>query len=601
MIIVLAVVGTSLAYLFMATNVFKNDKELFAEYMEQNKQYLNQLVDSNIYATHEGIKQRDVYESNTTISASYSEGGEISNPINELEVKLKSQKENDYRYQDAQILFEDERYLEIEGIREQDIYGIRFSNALREFLSIRNSQNLQEEANKVGVEEENLEKIITIINNEQSLLDEIITKEEIVNLIQKYMNIVVENFNNATFSSQKNAMITYNNNTIKTNAYVATLSSNQVQNMIIQLLNNIKEDQTILDLMNEEEQTEFVNKIDDKIENLGIDKEVPTIKITLNEQDKKVVRTTVEIGLEKIIIENLTENGQIKTKIQRSILNNTQQEEQNIEIIKNTTESQEEYKIIAEIIEGGSSYIIEFNVNMTTNNGLLTTNADMKYVQGIKEFGLQLENVINVEQIENKVIIDEKNNVVLSDLSDVDRNRILGIVKTGVPQILNAKKTELLEKTQIEEFLQMLMPGWLKEFLPEQEQEQPETPDVPGQNQEQPEEPQITPTEINKFNSKFEFYTGESVSAANVKILLDVVKVNLKSIEFIPIENNEEESTNQDEVKETIKLNIEKDKENVELANQVLTKIDDREKYKVSITYKDSNGMIDYITITEIQ
>ena len=37
---------------------------------------------------------------------------------------------------------------------------------------------------------------------------------------------------------------------------------------------------------------------------------------------------------------------------------------------------------------------------------------------------------------------------------------------------------------------------------------------------------------------------------------------------------------------------------NEEAANQVLEKINDKKKYNVSITYKEFNNLIDYITIT---
>ena len=85
-----------------------------------------------------------------------------------------------------------------------------------------------------------------------------------------------------------------------------------------------------------------------------------------------------------------------------------------------------------------------------------------------------------------------------------------------------------------------------------------------------------------------------------MKILLDVVKTNLNSIEIIPVETTGEEESDEENKKENIKLIIEKDKENVELANQVLAKIEDGKKYKVSITYKNTNDIIDYITISEI-
>ena len=240
-ILVLAVAGTVFGYLFFATNTFKSGKELFYKYIAQNNEMLNTLLDSSITTTLDSVKQQSVYESNTTINVTYSEGGEISNPINDLEIKLKTQKENNYKYRNAQILFQDAEYLAIEGIRYEDIYGVRFPTALKQFLSVRDSENLEQIADKIGVDINTIEKGIEIINNDNSLIETVISKEEINSLIEKYINIIYENINNATFSKQNNVMITYNGNTIKANAYNLALTSEQVQNVIVQILNNIKE------------------------------------------------------------------------------------------------------------------------------------------------------------------------------------------------------------------------------------------------------------------------------------------------------------------------------------------------------------------------
>ena len=593
-ILVLVIVGATFAYLFIATDTFKSDKELFAKYMKQNKEVFNEILDSSIYTTLENTKEQDTYESDTTINTSYSEGGEISNPINELSFKIKTQKENNYRYRNAQILFEDTGYLGIEGIRENEIYGIRFTNAMKEFISIRDSGNLEQEANNIGMDLETLEKCISVINNDESLINEILTKEEQKYLIEKYIGIITDNINNANFSKQKGAMITFNNSTIKTNAYMASLDSNQVQNLILQLLNNIKQESIVVNIIGEENESKFIEKIDNIIDNLGIDKEIPTIRITTYEQKGITIRTVFEIGLEKITIENSNQNGQTKTKIQRNVLNNEQQEEQNIEMTKTKNEEQESYNIIANIIEGENSYLIESNVQMTSNNGILTTVGNIKLTEGIIKIELAIENIINTTQIQDKIDINQ-NNVILSDLDKETRERVLNIVKTGVPEILTNRANELIEKLQIQQLIQKAMSGIIENIPNEENPVEPAE-----QNPTETEEPQMSQIEINKFNAKFEFYTGETVSAENVKILLDVVKTNLNSIEIIPVETTGEEESDEENKKENIKLIIEKDKENVELANQVLAKIEDGKKYKVSITYKNTNDIIDYITISEI-
>ena len=220
-IFVLAIAGTVFGYLFLATDMFKTDKELFAKYAIQNKEMLNTLLDSSISTTLDGVKQQNVYESNTTISAVYAEGGEVSNPINDVNIKIKTQKENNYRYRNAQIVLGETEYLAIEGIRNEDIYGVRFPTALRQFLSIRDSDNLEQDATKMDIDKSTIEKCMEVINNDQSLIGMVITKEEINSLIDKYLNIISENLNNASFSKQNNAVITYKGSTIKANAYTA--------------------------------------------------------------------------------------------------------------------------------------------------------------------------------------------------------------------------------------------------------------------------------------------------------------------------------------------------------------------------------------------
>ena len=84
-------------------------------------------------------------------------------------------------------------------------------------------------------------------------------------------------------------------------------------------------------------------------------------------------------------------------------------------------------------------------------------------------------------------------------------------------------------------------------------------------------EEEISQVEINRFNAKFEFYVGNTVSGQNVKTLLEIVKDNLKSSQIIQIENSEDNETNdvQDE-KYTIKLDIEKDVKNEEQIGKVI-------------------------------
>ena len=73
-IAILCIGGGIFAYLFIATDTFRSDKELFAKYISQNTEKLQMLVDSHTIKTYKNLQTEDKYESNTNIKMTYSEG-----------------------------------------------------------------------------------------------------------------------------------------------------------------------------------------------------------------------------------------------------------------------------------------------------------------------------------------------------------------------------------------------------------------------------------------------------------------------------------------------------------------------------------------------
>ena len=576
-IVVLAIVGTVLGYLYIKTDFLKSNKELFGKYIMQDIQKIQEITQSNIYQTYKDIKNKNMYEMNTDINISYSEGGEISNPFNGLTFNFKEQKDNGYSYRNAKILYQDESYFEIEGIKDEDLYGIRFPNEIKQYLSIRNTDNAQY-LEKVGINEEILVEIMQILDNNNLLINEIFTEEEIKTLANKYFNIIKEGIENASFSNQKNVLITLNNNTIKANSYTATLQPNQVQEIINQLLGNIENDEIILNKIDEIglDKEKFINQIDEYLENLGIDQQLPTVKITVYSKDGETLRTVIEYGVEKVTIENSIDNNVQKLNIQKIVLNDNEQKEQTIEIQKAQENSNENYNIKLNIVNGTQQENIEFNIQMQNNNDYIETITNIKYIEEITNIEITLNNTVNTE-ITESTQLDETNNIILTDLDDATRENVLNIVKTAIPERITSRIQELIEKLKVQEYINQLVTP--KEELPQEEEPIEETENSGGE--------QMSQVDINRFNAKFEFYTGNEVSSGNVKTLFDIAKSHLNSVEIS--ENGE------------IKLIIEKDKENTEQMNKALEQIEDKGKYKVAITYKDSNGMVDYITINKIE
>jgi len=562
-VLALVIAGAVFAYLFLATDVFKSNQELFMKYISQEIDTLERNLDFQMFEAYEGLENQNKYESNTNIKIIHSEGGEVSNPLNNLTAKLNIQKndEEQYLYADAQILYENEEYVEAEIIKEQDIYGIRFSDAVKQFITVKKDENIEMVANDIGIDVELLE---TLINESEK----IISKERIITLKDKYLNIIIQELMNGTFQKQKNAIITYNDVSTETNAYSVSLSSEQVENMLVQILNNIKNETKISDKDN------IIEQIDEKIKKLQEELEVPTINITVYEQNQKTIRTIIDVAGHKVTIENIEQIDGAKTKIDYSNLSAEQEEKYEIEINKQNAENQENVEIMINVIIGEDNYTIFSSSQMQLLNDKIEVNIEVDHKQGITTTSAIIENEINLgKDFEKAQVLSSDNNILISSLEQQRRQDLIKVLKEIVPQKVNERIDMLKVKFRIMD-------------------EQGEGGQTEGENT-------ISQVEINKFNSKFEFYTGDEVSAENVKMLLDVVKNNLANYEII---NNEpqEDSTSTEEIKFNAKLIIEKDVQNQEAINKMLEKIDDNAKYKILIFYKEGNGLIDYITITEV-
>ena len=575
---VLAVAGTVFGYLFFKTDILRMSNELFAKYINQNIEIYNKLSDSKVLNTYKNLKDEDKYEENSELTVTYSEGGEISNPFNNLKAKLNVQKDNDenYYYADGQIIFAEEEYLESEIIKEKDVYGVRFSDVAKQFIGVKNDQNLEETAKDIGIDSIYLNTIMNIIDGTQSASEEVISTQNAEDLKNKYMKILTDSIAKGTFSKQKKAMITYNNATTKTNAYTVSLSSQQVENMLIQILNTAKSDTTLLDKFSSFVDEEDINaQIDEQIRKINEEYEIPTLKITVYENSKKTIRTVVELGSNKAIIENTETNGTIKSNIQVSLMQDENINQYAIGITRKNLNDNEENEIKLTDLnnEDDENATIAITSNLQKDSTSATIETGVSYKKGILSIGVSINDEIKFgSDFEKKQTLAERNYIVLNDLSSERRKTIVEDLKKKVPEKAELRTELLLEALQLKKST---------------------APDVPDY-----EMPQV---EINKFNSKFEFYAGDQVSASNVKVLLNIVKDNLGSAEITPINPENASGVIRDEdIKYNFKLNIEKGKSNEQESQNVSDKIKDKKKYKVTINYKEINGLIDNIIIEEL-
>lgn len=575
-ILLLALAGIG-AYLYIATDVFKIDKQLFSKYISQNVETINQLADSQTQKTINDLNNQEKYEATVKLKTTYSEGGEVSSSLNDLSATIDVQKDqaDKYFYADGQVLLGDQKYLESELIKDQGTYGVRFTDVVKQFISVKDDNNLETVASDLGTDSLTLEKIMNVIDGTSDVEEEVISDSDSQKLKEKYSKIIIDTISSGTFKSNKNAVITYNNNTVKTKAYTVTLSKEQVENMLVQILNQLKTESIIVDKLDAQKEM-YQGYIDQLIEKLTEETDVPEVKITVYEKDNVTIRTVFEIGLNKVTVENTNTNGKINSRIQIAVVNSDKTDQYSVNFSKENTDQQEKFDIVVEIGEDDDKYTISLSNQMNKSGSDIQIDSSINYKKDILNATLDVISDIKIgSDFEKKQTLSDNNNFVLNDADENVRKNIIQQLKVRVPEKANSRLELLINAL-----------GFGNNV---------ENNNTDNSNTE------MTQVDINKFNAKFEFYTGDEVSAENVKTLVEVVKNNLGSYEINQVNDNENSNiTDSSKIKYSIKLAIEKDKTDEDGVKQISEKIKDRAKYKVSITYNETNNLINTITIDEV-
>lgn len=435
-VLILAIVAATFAYLFFMTDVLKSNEELFIKYFAQNEEILQKITDFQTIKVYENLQNENKYESNTNIKMIHSEGGEISNPLNNLSMKLDIQKNNEeqYMYADSQILYEDEEYLEAEIIKEKEIYGIRFSDAVKQFVTIKKGENTEQVANDLNIDSEVLELLLNIIDGEQ----QIITTDKIDLLKNEFLDIITKNILKGIFEKEKNITITYNGIATKTNTYSVSLTNERVEVMITELLNFIKNKTQILN--------KFEINIDDFIEMISRKLKSTELKITLYEQNQKLIRTDIKMEFGTIIIENINRNDEeIIAAISYFIKNNTTQ--YIIEVNKNNINNQEICNISINIKNGNKNNKILCSTQMKLIDKSIEFKTEISSKQNITTIAMILENKINMlDELEKKETLNQQNNFLISAFEEQKRKQFIDVLKNIVKPKINEKINLLTQK-----------------------------------------------------------------------------------------------------------------------------------------------------------
>lgn len=602
-IIVIIIIITGIL-LYLNTDMFKSNKTLFFKYFGKNSENIKEIEEIFESTEYEKNLQNNKYTDDINIKVNYTNNLQTtsednSNTINNVKLLIKGEedKNNKYSYKDFKLEKDkniatntenqsssensnesnnkEQNIMEVEYIKNDNNYGIRFSDLFKQYLLVENN-NLKDLFRKIGYSEQELENVPDSIEiNDITLSDIKFTEDEIKQLSEKYSEIINKKVSKEKFEKNLKQVITINEKNITTNAYILKLTNEELNNLYVDLLESLKQDEIILNK---------IESIQNKINSININSsESKDLKESFAEeidlQIEKINKTNIGNQETKIIVyENSGKT--IRTAIQGKDYEinfdyiNTQ-DEKNIELIVKKDEietyniklKKDKDGIKLDIYSNDENNPIKISLEQNKNESdkKCSNNINLKYENANSKLEVSAEQEINiVDNFENENTLNDQNSILLNGLEKEQLQAVLNQVSEEVQQKINSISEEV-KINDIQEILETL--GIINK-------------------QQNIEAGGITETEKNRFNSKFEILKGEELDNENVLKVVEAVKDNIINAQ---VDTNEE-----------IKIEISRNERNqdIEKSLEEYIKKEKDKKYDIKIEYDEDTELVKYIIMT---
>lgn len=236
-IVLVICLGAGFAFAYFATDLFKSNKQIFSKYVSNNSEILELFNDSDLKSYAERQKQNS-YTSEGSIKTNVtfpdSSQKQIADALQNCNITFNGKTDiaNNYMYYNIKANYSQSQSLNIQLIRNNDIYAFKIDEVLAKFLGVDNN-NLKELAGKLGLPQDQIASIPNKIDFSKFQDLNVFTDEEVSQLKNKYLSIINDNLKDDMFSKEKSN---------EYSIYTLTLSQEQLNNILSKLMETLKND-----------------------------------------------------------------------------------------------------------------------------------------------------------------------------------------------------------------------------------------------------------------------------------------------------------------------------------------------------------------------
>ena len=546
--------------LYLKTDLFKTDKDIFNAYFIKNLNDLKYIIDVSKEKEYIKTLEEKSYNEDTIINFSYTNNENQQETFTGNIVGTKNNEQNK-SYKDLKVKLRDTDIIEVKYLNENELYGLQFVDIANMYATIDTSKSMSGIIKYLG-----LESLFTLDKMNLIKISELIdiSEEEKQQILNKYISIILSKVEKSDYSSQPEKLITlFNRESVTTNCYTLTLNKDKLQQIYMEILKQLIQDETIIAKIenidnkiketgikiNKDLKTIFVDNVEKEINNINIQNE---LAIRLFENDKKVVKTTIQYGDKAIEIESNNKNS-TEAQIYR-VVEGQPNDIISVAIAKNEDTTEIKYKDF-------ENRDIRITKTITSNTNNIKSTTEVQYGDSnIRNIQISIDQNLDLGEVEQiQETFEQNTKRVLNEYDNQILDYALGSLGDMILNKLNDKKNDT----------NSLILNYIIDYFNSKER------------QEWEEQNRLR----KKFNNQFVLYTGNNLELPVVYNLLDEVGKNI--LNYQSVGDNE------------IRIYIKEGNENEELSEEIKKLLDDQHMYNIKVDY-DENNFVNQVIITKV-
>ena len=507
-IILLLLAGGTFAFLFLKTDLFKSPQQMFYKYALQDIDKIKQMITSQ-----DSLDEQKNYITNGNVKVSFEE--ESLKLFNNFQIteEGKSDVLNQKSVYNVNLKYGDEDIITTEVLKKDNLYGITSKEVLNGGYIIAEDNNLRELAAELGVENANIlpNSISDIFNFDINSID-----------INPYLNIIYNNISKENFSKEKDMSILYNQANVTVDSYKLNLTQGDINNLKNLLLNQLKEDQNVLNILGVSR--EDIDKIQANTNNTTINN-TKNYEIIMYIRNDKVIRYNINSIENNSTVNNIVVDIDGTNNFNITINNNINESRVELKMTNQSGFSQQTYQININLY---NKELQVFNLQIWITNALKgngETNEITINLQDIVNFVISINKEYTEEQLEipdltkeGNFVINEQSSENINKLNESLQKEIISIIRKKLISIVIGEGTDTQNPTQQGDESQENIPT---------DNEQSNNNQV-GNNQPNDDNSQAQVIDKDVFNVGIQSFEGEQENANIQAAISKVMQSNLQ-------------------------------------------------------------------------